>query len=212
MIPEDRLSTTYVKSIIAGAKKLTVNDLIDYEDGGIGLNDPSAGLLYQIWTCRTDGTHITVEAPNTAATTIYTGTDISLVSLTFDQNMNPAIAFIEEDVAKFRWYDSSIEGYVVSAVGGGFPRIFLDDKRPIFISDSDIILAYTKNANLYFRMQRDRYLIEYLLLTGIGCDSRLVNLGMGKNLRLLFIFNLGDDLATCATFDQSDPYEVSGLN
>jgi hypothetical protein len=165
MFSENRLSTTNLPSAIVGARSKTVNDVVDYEDGGIGLNDPSAGLLYQEWICETDGTLVTLRSANTAKTTIYTGTDISLVSCTFDQNMAPVLAFVDEDVAKLRWYDSTIADYRVDNISGAFPRVFLDDKRPEFMVSSDVILAYTRDSKLYFAMQRDRYGTEYLLLT-----------------------------------------------
>jgi hypothetical protein len=40
----------------------------------------------------------------------------------------------------------------------------------------------------------------------------MTNLGMGRNMRLQFVFNIGEDsLQACGTFDPLDPYEVSDL-
>jgi hypothetical protein len=211
MFPQNRLSTTRILSPIIGARKKTVGDTIDFEDGGIGLFDASEGLLYQEWRTETDGTSIKISSPNTSLTTLYTGVDIISISCTFDQNMNPVYSFIEEGQAKLRWYDSSIEDYRTTNLDGSFPKVFLDEKRPILIGSSDVILAYTKNASLYFRLQRDRYEIDYLLATGIGCYGRLKNLGMGKNNRLQFQFSLDDYTETCFNFNPADPFEVSDL-
>jgi hypothetical protein len=211
MIPENRLSTISVVSPIIGARRKTVTDTVDYEDGGIGLNDSSAGLLYQEWTTVTDGTTIRISSPNTPSTLLYTGTKIIGISCTFDQNMNPTYAFTEDGQAKLRWYDSTIEDYAVTNLAGGWPKAFLDDKRPEFSALSDVIVAYVSAGTLHFRMQRDRYGVEYTLATGISCYGRLRNLGMGKNNRLQFQFSLDDYTETCFSFNPADPYEVSDL-
>jgi hypothetical protein len=211
MIPGNVLSSVRIIAPIIGARRKTVHDLIDYEDGGIGLNDSSEGLLYQEWTTVTDGTTIKTSSPNTASTLLYTGTTITDVSCTFDQNMNPVYAFTEEGQAKLRWYDSTIADYAVTNLGGAYPKVFLDDKRPEFSASSDVIVAYVSSGTLYFRMQRDRYGVEYTLATGIGCYGRMKNLGMGRNNRLQFILSVDDYMETCFGFDPTDPYEVSEL-
>jgi hypothetical protein len=211
MFPGNVLSSTRLLAPIIGARRKTINDTVDYEDGGIGLNDSSAGLLYQEWTTMTDGTDIWISSPNTLSTLIYTGTNIVGVSCTFDQNMNPVYAITEDGQAKLRWYDSTIEDYTVTNLGGAWPKVFLDDKRPEFVVSSDIIVAYVSSGTLYFRMQRDRYGVEYTLATGIGCYGRMKNLGMGRNNRLQFILSIDDYMETCFGFDPTDPFEVSEL-
>src|SRR5690554_634387 len=91
-----------------GGRSLPVSKMCDYEDGGIGIQDPSAGLEYQVWRTRvtTDGTRILLGAANHPEQVIYTGTGITEVSLSFDGNMRPHFAWVEEGVAKFNWYNS----------------------------------------------------------------------------------------------------------
>lgn len=186
MIPEYVLSSEVVKGTIVGAKRGTTVADVDYEDGGIALNDPSEGFFYQVWTCTIDeGRDIVVSAPSVADTIVYTGSRISEVSLTFDQNMRVAVAFIEDGLMKLLWYDTTIAAEVVTTFTGKNPRVLLDDKRDYFLADSDILLFYVKNRQLYMRAQRDRFMIEYMLHFPI--DGRLRTVGMGRHYRVQIV-------------------------
>ncbi len=202
MIPDNSLSSEPVPSPIIGGKANP-----HQENGGVGLGDASEGLLYQIWTGSQVGDNIYVEAPNTAATLVYSGANISEFSFTFDQNMRITIAFVQAGVAKIYWYDSTIEDYATTAFESGArcPKVLLDDKRASQTSVSDVLLVYINGDKLYFRQQRDRYGTRYELCSGVT-DYTLTKIGMGNNYRIQFIFN-----EACVTFDSNDPYEVSEL-
>jgi hypothetical protein len=60
----------------------------------------------------------------------------------------------------------------------------LDDKRALASATNDVILAYIRAGGLYYRQQRDRFAVEYVVGTGVGSSSRIVALGMGANMRL----------------------------
>jgi hypothetical protein len=66
--------------------------------------------------------------------------------------------------------------------------VCLDDKRPLQNAVSDVILAYTRSGNLYFRAQRDRYLVEYPLATAV--TGTLDKVGMNTVNRLQFEFRV----------------------
>jgi len=158
--------------------------------GGVALNDASQGLDVRTWVCRTDGTAVTLEAAGVPATTLFTGTGITEVSLAFDQNMNPFVAFVDSSGPRFRWFDPVVSQYVITALPAGStnPRACLDDNRGTQSAASDVIIAYVRAAVLHFRAQRDRYLVEYTLSTGLFRPLRAV--GMNRGLRLQF--QLGD--------------------
>jgi hypothetical protein len=60
-----------------------------------------------------------------------------------------------------------------------------DDKRGVSSSISDVIFTYIKTDNrLYFRAQRDRFLVEYPLTDELAPNLRITNFGMGRNNRL----------------------------
>lgn len=189
-MPENQTSSEPVPAAIVGARALGITDTVDYEDGGIGLNDPSEGLLYQQWRGRLLDGDIILDAPNTEPVTIYTATGATEFSFTFDQNMRPVASFVIDGVAYLRWYDSSVPGTVVTTIGSGVisPKVFLDDKRPLALANSDVILGYIRDGFLRTRIQRDRFLIEY---THDAVDTRLIKIGFNAQLRVQFIIANG---------------------
>lgn len=190
-IPEDRLSALPVVGEYIGSARLFANDLIDHEDGGVGLQDPSGGLFYQVWTARvlSDGSGVSLGAPNTPEFVFIQGVDITHVSLAFDSNMQPVIAFVESGVSKLYWYDAqSGQDEVTDFPGVDSPRLTLDDKRESQSIARDVIFSYVRSGNLYYRQQRDRYGVERLLMEGVPGVFRKI--GMSDRLRLQFQFDV----------------------
>jgi hypothetical protein len=166
--------------------------LVDWEMGGVGLSDPSQGLEVKLWTARIskhdDGSgdcDIIVSAPGVADTILISGNAITEVSLAFDQNMKPAIAYVEAGVSKLWWYDATIQATSILTIDGTTPRITLDDHRIDQVSVSDIILAYISAGNLCYRQQRDRFQTERVLKT-VGAGAQLVSVTMNNVWRLQF--------------------------
>lgn len=188
MIPSNTLSSIPVYGNFLGARALSVSNVLDFEDGGIAINDPSKGLLYQRWSARIFGRSILLSSGNTKEFEVFSGGGISEISLTFDQNMRPIIAYVQDGMTRLRWFDTSLPGFAITDFPGAIsPRVSLDDKSKHGIANSDIIFAYVKDNNLYYRQQRDRYLIERLLMA--GANKRLLKIGMGTNNRFLFAFS-----------------------
>jgi len=185
MLPDYVLSTTPSFSPIVGARSYAGSLIVDYEDGGVDIQDTSEGLLYQTWKAAIteDKTTILLSADNKAEYTFITGTEITEVSLTFDQNMNPCVAYVEDGISKFYWYDTSIPSYDTLIINGSTPKVFLDDKRNSQTGNSDILLFYLRDDNLYHGVQRDRFLTEYLLASDVSSDLISV-VGMGKDWRV----------------------------
>lgn len=160
----------------------------DFEMGADALADPSAGFASKMWTARINdaATQILLSAPGVSETVQITDTDITEVSLTFDQQMRPFIAYVANGAAKYRWFDPLIPGFTTTTMVAGVtnPRCCLDDKRPLGLPNSDIILAYMRADSLRMRMQRDRYAIEYTLTSVPGFE--LVQIGMNRGGRFQF--------------------------
>lgn len=190
-LPNDSLSQVTVKYLWKGLDQDDPTGLIDYEEAGIALNDPSQGLFVQLWTFRVDGVDsrtITVEADNTnGPIPLFTAPDtvaVTEIAGTFDQNMNPFVAFKQGQQWHYWWFDTQSAGMVTSdlPVGVDSCRCCLDDKRTREANSSDILLFYTLNGNLYHRKQRDRYSVDYLLRGSVG--GKLVRVGMNGINRL----------------------------
>ena len=188
MLPEGKLSSQNVPALsILGGRSITGTLKQDFEDGPIELNDPSAGLYYQIWQALVHDGGVRLYDADEVPTEILTALNITEMSFTFDQNGRPSICFTQYGQTKIYWFDSSLGGVTTTTIGSGIgsPKVILDDKRSSQTGSSDIIMGYIKNNQLCYRQQRDRFLIEYVLATNVA--GRLQKLGMGNNLRLQFV-------------------------
>lgn len=187
MIPENRLSTTNLPSDLLPPRDIVYRPTLNYELGGVDISDPSQGLQVKTWTGELIGDTVFLSAEGVAPVAVVTDPGMTEFHFTFDQNMNPFVCWRAAGQSKYRWFDTTENDFVVTLLGAEdiTPRCVLDDKRELQSGSSDIILAYVRAQTLYFRMQRERYLTEYTLSAGV---PRLVNIGMGRNNRLQFVY------------------------
>ena len=186
-LPLDVLSSTPLPDEFYGARNSNrINNRLDFEDGGIGLHDPSEGLHYQTWWGWIQDDGVYIAAANWPITQILEATLVNEISFTFDQNCNVCLAYVQEGIPKLLWYDTTVEAMVTKTLDTSIinPRVSLDDKREEARDYNDIILAYLRNNKLCYRQQRDRFNIEYILIEGVG--GRLNKIGMGRGLRMQF--------------------------
>jgi len=190
MLPDNVLSTSPVRGNLTGARAMAVTKFIDYEDGGVALNDSSKGNAYQVWRGRLIRNQVLLSAPNTPEFLLFEASGITEISFTFDQNMRPVLAFVQAGIAKLRWYDPLAGAQVVTNLPANTitPKVILDDKRQTQNSKGDVILGYVRNGGLYFRQQRERYLVERLLASGI--KSGILRIGFSDQLRLQFMMEV----------------------
>ena len=143
---------------------LEIDPMVSYESGGIALNDSSQGRLVQTWTCYLQAGVVKI-APlsGTPVTSVFTPAGIiTSLSLAFDSNMAPTIAYVEDGAVKLRWFNTLTALIQTDTFAGATAcRCGTDEKRPGLEGISDVIFAYLRAGNLYYRQQRDRYLIEY---------------------------------------------------
>jgi hypothetical protein len=192
-MPNDSLSQVTVRYAWKGAPQDDPTSLQDYELGGVGLNDTSKGLQYQLWTFDAIGDTVYVSAPNTSGRIqlIQVAGTIEGIAATFDQNMNPFVAYSQGAQWHYWWYDPLVGHMVISDLPSAIDscRVCLDDRRDWQIAASDILLFYTRNGNLYHRRQRDRYTAELLLREGVG--GKLVRADMNGINRLQLKLQVG---------------------
>lgn len=181
MLPIGSPSSTPVKGEFLSPDDATRSPLIDYERGGVHLNDPSQGLDYQNWKVYYESGSVKISTvTNTDVTILFTADLITEVSLAFDQNMRPAVAYVQDGVAKYRWFDPFLNAIdTIVLTDAKSPMTGLDDKRFRLLSDSDIILCYLKSNALYYRLQRERFIIEHLMgPIPIASVQQITNVGM----------------------------------
>lgn len=180
-------STQPVYSAMLPPDNRVPSALHDYEMGGVALQDPSQGLQVQPWECWLQGDEVRIRpVGDSASVVLFAAPGIQSLSFTFDRNMNPTVAYMQDGVCRLWWYDSTIPGMTTSTFPGATqPRLTHDDKREVASPWADVILAYVREGSLYYRLQRDRFGVEYLLATGIT-RGQLRNVGMNRGLRLQF--------------------------
>ena len=193
-LPENQLSVSPAPALFVGARSLPITPLVDYEDGGIAISDPSRGLLYQRWRAILFNpglaeSYVQLDAPEVSPFTLLELPNITEISISFDQLMRPTLAFVRNGIAYLRWFDSVPGQYVIDEIGAGIitPRVSMDDKRLIATDGymlNDVIMAYVRGGNLYYRQQRDRFLIERLLAEGV---NPLIKIGFTRGLRFQFM-------------------------
>ena len=185
MLPDGVLSTTAFARMFAGYRRNYCSPTRDYEWGGIALNDPSGGLMYQRWRCRIYGDYVILDAEEVQPTAIYVGALLTECSIAFDQNMQPTLAVVEGGRAKLQWYDSGEGKQVVTVLDADVitPRVSQDEKRQSQTAYSDVILAYIRSGGLYYRQQRDRFKIEYLLDAGPHTGINKIGMNVGGRLQ-----------------------------
>jgi hypothetical protein len=190
MFPAPRnLSTLPVVDDLLPPREESTNFLEDKESGGVALGDTSQGNRVKTWVCTWDPEEdeFLLEADDVSPVVIHTAPEVDYLSFTFDQNMRWALAYQSEGESFLRWYDTSAEEYSTLALpeGSKNPRCVLDDARfsSAAAGISDIILFYIRSDKIYYRLQRDRYLTEYELYSGVG-NLTLVQVGMNRKYRL----------------------------
>ena len=187
-LPEDIPSTIGVIGSFLAPDIDVTTAILDYERGGVAVQDTSQGVNSYVWACWVDDIHVTIQREGAPPVAVFEQVGILEISFAFDQNMRPQFAYkLASGDIYLRWFDTQLDAYVTNNFGTGRnPRLALDDKRPSQSGRADVIFAYIRGDTLYYRQQRDRYTIERSLRSGISAITKLKNIGMTRNLRLLF--------------------------
>lgn len=194
MLPDDTLTELDSASFLPPRNKSQTATKC-WELGGIALSDTSEPMQYYWYGyVKGKGIYLQRSGAEPVAVLAFAG-DVTEMSFSFDQNMRPTIAYVENGVAKLYWYDSSVAKNVLTLYPNiTNPRLSLDDKRKFNIGNSDIIFAYVSDHNrLCYRLQRERYSAEHVLLTDTTKSDdeplKLNVIGMSTANRFLFLTN-----------------------
>ena len=168
-------------------------ELEDYEYGGLALQDTTESLFYQVWkgywTPSDDTAYVIPQESTGPAVAIFTQVGVTEFAFTFDQNMRWAAATRDStNTLYFRWYDAVAAAYVLTTYPGvSSVRLTHDDKRvrSVIAGSSDMILTYIRADQLRWRIQRDRFLIEYTYPgLSLTARQRISHFGMNTKNRL----------------------------
>ena len=117
-----------------------------------------------------------------AVTKVLTVPSVTRIGYAQDHNGRPTVTYVAGNETFLYWYDTSLGAMTTTSFGTTVsePCVSFDDTRFIFLGSSDVIFSYIRGQNLYFRAQRTRYTVEYLLQPNV---RKLWQTGMGKNNR-----------------------------
>lgn len=154
--------------------------------GPVSLNDASEKLNNKFWAAYYDGNtnDISLDDLSGGVTTILNEPlGVKVIRLAFDQNANDTYAWITEtDVLKLRWFDTNLSSDVVVTIGTAQDvTLTMDMKNQPSSPRSDILMFYLRSGAIYYRQQRDKYLIEYA--TPATNVARLLDSGIRKDYR-----------------------------
>ena len=163
------------------------NPLVSPEYGGPALNTPAQSRQVAVWTAFYEDGVVKVapeEVPSTV-TSLFAAVGVETISLAFDANMNPTIAYMQAGLCHLRWFDSMVNQMVTTTYPGvDSCQVTTDDKRASQVGRDDVVFAYTRDGTLYYRLQRDRYTIEYTFFSPV--KGKLLRFGMNRKNRLQF--------------------------
>lgn len=181
MMPNNVLSSQSINSPFIVPDRL--DELLDYEYGGIELGNVSQGLQAKLWSCFYENDQIKISNGLTTQTLIVIE-NVTALSFAFDLNMRPMVAYLANHHCYLWWYDSQAAAQITTDFGPNFtfPQLALDDKRGVQSANADVIFSYIKDNKAYMRLQRERFLIEH----EIAEAKRLVQIGMMTNQRFGF--------------------------
>jgi len=176
-----------------GARAKNITRTLDYENGGIAIQNPTGGLNLQEWRARLFNageaqSYVLMDAEQVAPFIAWQQPYLEEFSFSFDQNMQPVFAYVENGAAKLRFFDSVPQAFSIIELEQGAitPRVSFDDKRDFLgYAQSDVILAYILNGNLVKRLGSERYQNTHLIRANVG-NAGLVKIGMNRGLRMQY--------------------------
>lgn len=194
-----QVSSTPVPGTLPVPDALTRLDhglLIDYEKGGIAIQDASQGMSYRVWKLWLDGNDVKLapdDSPGTS-TTLFSAAGITELTLAFDGNMTPIVAYVQEGVMKLRWYDLTLTppAYVTTPISGESPYLSFDDRRERLVSKAEVLLFYLKDGMVKLRALSDRFLVEYDWTAQPVGSERIIAAGLDSGYRMQLVFQTQD--------------------
>lgn len=188
--PQNTVSVQPIEALFLAPD--TADFALDYslENGGATIGDGSQGRQIATWRASISGDATAVniarlDGQGVTTAFVVGAIGITEVALAFDSNMNPAVAYRESGIVKFKWYDSIPQQFITTVYADltSF-KLSADDKRVQQTAVSDVIFAYVRADVLYWCQQRDRYLVEYI--AGPALKQRIRRFGMTEINRVQF--------------------------
>lgn len=140
------------------------DQLIDFEQGGIALNDGSQGTDVQLWSgIYLDG-GFQLSAPTVPPTIVYSTPNVTRFAFSFDQNMQPVLAWQDPSGAHVRFY-ANTGHFQIQDLEAGAVNVCMsaDSNNPLDVNIRNVILAYNVGDSLNARVQVESYADAHVL-------------------------------------------------
>jgi|GEM_PF-6646708 len=192
MIPEKALAAGNAPVPVAPPKNGVRYRWRDVAYGGVDVQNPSLGVLHQLWTATYDPFTgvVTLKSENGKSYPIHTQHGINEIGIAFDNNANWVLTYRLTNSRGFiSFYSDSVLGRVAVPIGRcSSMMVGMDDARGIPIGITDILVTYIDpQRRLLLRGQRDKYRIARDMQVLVPQDEELAGFGMGSNGRVQWI-------------------------
>ena len=116
---------------------------------------------------------------------------VTSLDAAYDQLSRLWCAYIEDGEGKLYWYDAFIAGYTTFLYGPcSNVFLFMDDVRYYIgsILSNAVFLVYQREQTIYYRVQDDRFLVEYTLAE-VAEGETLRSAGMNGKYRIQLLLD-----------------------
>lgn len=140
------------------------DQLVDFEQGGIALNDGSQGTNVKLWSGVYAGGDFVLSAAGVAPTIIWSTPGVIRFGFSFDQNMEPVIAWEDAAGAHVRFFGANHQ-FDIQDLETGATNVCIsaDDNRAFNTTNRNVILGYNVGDSLNARVQFESYATPHVL-------------------------------------------------
>ncbi|MCU7962423.1 hypothetical protein L5M28_07500 [Shewanella sp. SW32] len=157
------------------------------------LNTSGGNIKAAWWLFEFNGSEVTASKYNgndfELGSVVFSVTNIKRLSATFDQLGRPMVFYeTNSNELKLFWFDPVLVQNIITEFGvGNYPFATFDIRWDTSNPRSDVMLFYMRSGAIYYRMQRDRYSIEYA--TPVVADAVFIkeaDMAVDYHLQLLY--------------------------
>ncbi|MEJ6520334.1 hypothetical protein PQI64_11315 [Shewanella bicestrii] len=169
----------------------------EIELGPEQLNSSGGNIKAAWWLFEYTGNDVTASKYNgnifESAISVFLVNNIKRLAATFDQLGRPMVFFETTDnKLKLYWFDPVLVKNIITQFGdGNYPYATFDIRWDTSNPRSDVMLFYMRSGAIYYRLQRDRYAIEYA--TPVTADAAFIKeADMAVDYRLQLLYSYRD--------------------
>jgi len=173
-------------------------DIQSCKIGPLVLGDSQGNIAERFWLATYESPFVFLRGSNGgywgAKEILFQETElIKQIDLTYDQLGRVIIIYLtSNNDVKLYWFDPIMEMQVITTIStGSSVAAGFDLKQNTSDQNSDAMIAYVRNDFLYWRLQRDRWSIEYNPNI-THKDLKVLSMGMTDQNRFQIVYDFSD--------------------